>query len=495
MERAGAATGRIIGDYQTAELLGRGTMGAVYRAHSVTNPELIVAIKRVASLGSDDDHARLRREADTMAQLAHPNIVRILEVIDDGSDLALVMEYAPGGSLSHRLTDGVLTPKEVVEVLAPIADALAVAHARGVIHRDVKPSNILFSADARPLLADFGIALASGQASLTGTGTALGTAAYLAPELVRADQPTVASDIYALGIVAYQALVGRPPYQAANPLAVVVAADMGVHARLDATVVGTVADVVERAMDRNVENRFASMDTFAAALREATVLDASAEKTRVRPAPDSSDQTTIFGPVGLAPTRPPSNSDALLAPKRPPGGRRRLLVGALMLALAAGVTVLAVSLRTDGPDARVAARPYAHPVCDPATTVQCVGGITRTGKGVRVAFRGAEEVSYEFGRAGDIPMVANWFCGPKETLAVYRPSSGVLYYFDRWPDPTEPAPIAYADATGQVDAKPTIGFRNDDTCADVRLASGPGEATWFEPAVQPGRLSVLSRRS
>ena len=480
-----------IGGYRILELLGRGTMGAVYRAQSVALPELVVAIKRVASLGSDEDHARLRREAETMARLAHTNIVRILEVIDDGADLALVMEYAPGGSLSARMKTGPLRPVEVVGTLAPIADALTIAHAEGVLHRDVKPSNILFAADGRPLLADFGIALASGQASLTGTGSALGTAAYLAPELVRADQPTAASDVYALGVVAYEALAGRPPYQAANPLAVVVAADGGVHARLDPGTLGPLADIVERAMARDPMDRYATMADFALALRSVRPPEVAADAARTLPPPVPAQETTLFGA-----TSSPASANAAAAARADAErkrGRRLVPAAVAVLAIIGGAVGL-LATRDRGSNGAVKARVYTRPPCNAAETVQCVEKIARTTKGVRVTFPGADPVEYAFGTPDDVPLVANWFCGAHETLAVYRPSTGALYYFDGWPDPNEAgnAPVAYGDATGIRDARPTIGFRNDDKCADVRLAAD-GQATWFEPAVQPGRLAVLSR--
>ena len=430
-----------------------------------------------------------------MAQLGHPNIVRILVVIEDGSDLALVMEYAPGGSLSTRLTAGGLAPRHVVEVLAPVADALGVAHRRGVIHRDVKPSNILFAADGRPLLADFGIALASGQTSLTGTGTALGTAAYLAPELVRADEPTVASDVYALAVVAYQALVGQLPYHAANPLAVVVAADAGVHPRLDPAVVGSIGEVVERAMARNTEERYESMVAFAAAMRAATTLEPPDGMARVRPIENASDQTSFFGPIGsptphdvLAPRA------ALVSAAMSPASsqrRRRLVALGAALVTAIAIGVFAIARQPNGSASFAAAQVYRPPACNPATTVQCVTGITRTASGLRVAFAGTDPVTYEFGRIDDVPLVANWFCGPHETLAVYRPTTGVVYYFDGWPDPDQSPPVAYADSTGRRDARPSVGLRNDDSCADVRLVAPDGSVTWFEPAVQPGRLAVV----
>src|SRR5207248_1355814 len=173
--------------------------------------------------------------------------------------------------LADRLSrHGRLSPAQVVALASRCADALASAHRRGVLHRDVKPANILFTSDGEPLLSDFGIARWGEASGLTEQGMTLGTAGYIDPDVVDGGEPSVRSDVYSLGIVCYEALAGRPPFRGINELAVMKAADRGDFARLvDASpdVPPALAAVVERAMARDSCRRFADAAEFARALR------------------------------------------------------------------------------------------------------------------------------------------------------------------------------------------------------------------------------------
>jgi hypothetical protein len=193
----------------------------------------------------------------------------VLEVLEDGDGLAIAMSLAPGGSLDALLSQRTrLAPGEVVAVARPIADALASAHRRNIVHGDVKPANILFTSDGEPLLSDFGVARTLGK--LTNEHVT-GTATYLAPELLDGAQPDVRCDIYSLAVVCYEALAGEPPYTGDVPLAVARAADRGDHRSL-VTMPGVprpLAEVVERAMARDPERRFSSAEAFSNALRDA----------------------------------------------------------------------------------------------------------------------------------------------------------------------------------------------------------------------------------
>lgn len=149
----------VIGPYRLDALVGRGTAGSVWRATRQGEVSQIVAIKRARTSHRSGVVDRLRQEAAILADLDHPHIVRVLDVLPDRTDVAIVMSYARGGSLHDLLAErGRLSPGETIAVLARVADALGSAHRRGVLHGDVKPANILFTTDGEPLLGDFGVA-------------------------------------------------------------------------------------------------------------------------------------------------------------------------------------------------------------------------------------------------------------------------------------------------------------------------------------------------
>lgn len=208
-----AAEGRILGSYRLIERIGRGGMGEVYRAeHLKLGRE--DAIKLLpANLASEADFLkRFEREASSAANLRHPHILPVYEYGEQDDVPYLVMPYIKGGTLKDRLERGDVTPGQIARYLTQIAEALDFAHAKGLVHRDVKPANILIDEHDQAYLADFGIAKAlEGTESLTRTGMGVGTPEYMAPEQAqgRADPR---SDIYALGVMCYQLIVGRVPY-------------------------------------------------------------------------------------------------------------------------------------------------------------------------------------------------------------------------------------------------------------------------------------------
>jgi eukaryotic-like serine/threonine-protein kinase len=225
------AVGRRVlgGRYRLRSLLAAGGMGAVWVADdAVLGRQVAVKLLSEALAGDGLAAERLRREARAAAGLEHPGIARVLDLGEDGGRPYLVMELLHGQSLAQRLARaGPVPPAEAARVVAAAAEALQVAHRAGIVHRDVKPGNVFLTGDGEVKLLDFGIASAANQAALTG-GDLIGTAAYLAPERMLGHDATPASDVYALGVLLYELLAGRPPFTADSGTALAMA---HLHAR------------------------------------------------------------------------------------------------------------------------------------------------------------------------------------------------------------------------------------------------------------------------
>ena len=207
--------------YEMLYELGRGAMGVVWLARDLAL-DRHVALKRIDPGADPRLGVRLLREGRAVAQLQHPHIVAIYALGEAGGGVFLAMELLEGGDLQTRLKEKLPSPREAAELVAKIADALAHAHAGGVLHRDVKPSNILLDADGEPHLADFGLAAPLlGGGDLTATGQIAGTPAFLAPELLKgAENASPQSDLYGLGAVLYACLTGRAPFVGENAAAI-----------------------------------------------------------------------------------------------------------------------------------------------------------------------------------------------------------------------------------------------------------------------------------
>jgi hypothetical protein len=217
--------------YERVARLGRGGMGVVDLARAPDGAE--VALKRLTLHGSADDIARARqriaREAEVLTRLRHPNIVGLLDVLDDGADITLVMPYLTGGTLADRVTRHGPAPAEEVERLADdLSGALAEAHRAGVVHRDIKPGNVLFDAEGVPHLADFGVASSREHTEgLTAVGTVVGTPGFMAPEQARGEVAGQAADVFALGATLLYAATGQGPYGRGAPELLMVRAASG----------------------------------------------------------------------------------------------------------------------------------------------------------------------------------------------------------------------------------------------------------------------------
>lgn len=259
--------------YRLGRTLGSGGMAEVVAGHDqLLGRDVAIKLIRPSLLADPTARERLLREARAAAALHHPHTVAVHNVGTDGDRPFIVMELVDGGSLADRLRDdGPLDPEELLAIGLSVLDALEAAHAAGLVHRDVKPSNILFTRDGTVKLADFGIAkaLTTTDPDLTATGQVLGTPRYLAPEVAAGQPATPASDLYALGAVLYQCLAGTPPFTGSTPLSVIVA-----HQRqpvrplrdLVDDVPSELARVIERALAKDPAERFVDAGHMRAAL-------------------------------------------------------------------------------------------------------------------------------------------------------------------------------------------------------------------------------------
>lgn len=215
--------GTTFGSYFVIERLGAGGMASVYRARRLSdNRQVALKILPLHLAASETLRQRFFREAQTAAHLQHPHILPVMDFGEDAGMPYIVMRLVEGGTLADMIRRGPLPVVETARILTEVAEALDHAHTQGVIHRDIKPGNILFDGQNNAFLTDFGIArLMNADGNLTSTGGFLGTAAYASPEQCRGEELTPASDIYSLGVVLYEMLTGVLPFDGPTPLAII----------------------------------------------------------------------------------------------------------------------------------------------------------------------------------------------------------------------------------------------------------------------------------
>jgi serine/threonine protein kinase len=310
-------TGTMLGPYAILERIGGGGMATVYKAYQ-PSVDRFVALKvvRVDIAEQPEFRERFDREARTIARLEHRYILPIYDFGESEGIPYLVMRYTDGGTLSDVIASGPLPPQRAIRYIGQVAEALAYTHARDIIHRDIKPANILLSPDDHVLLTDFGIAkMVAGTTALTAAGMALGTPFYMAPEQVRSQPIDARTDIYALGIVLYECLVGRPPFVAETPWAVL---DMHVRDPLPSpraanpAIDAALEQAILKATNKKPEDRFGSADEFAAALH-AIPEALPAPTPALRPTPAAIPHTLVLpedeqpaGPAAVASPSSPS---------------------------------------------------------------------------------------------------------------------------------------------------------------------------------------------
>jgi eukaryotic-like serine/threonine-protein kinase len=308
------------GRYRLEERIASGGMGDVWRAvDDVLGRTVAVKILLPSLLDEQGFTERFRVEARTMATINHAGVV---DIYDYGSDDAvgayLVMEYVEGDALSRTLARvGRLTPARTMALVAQAADALHAAHVTGVVHRDVKPGNLLVRPNGTLVLTDFGIARSAGAAQLTAAGSVLGTASYISPEQAMGQSATALSDIYALGVVAYQCLAGRRPFEGDNPLEIAMRHVRENPPPLPPDIPPNVRQIVDRAMAKDPGARWQNAAEFAAVARRAAGALAAAARTGA---------TAPTVPAGPMP-RPVSGGQLTPTPTPLPVGGPRVMSG------------------------------------------------------------------------------------------------------------------------------------------------------------------------
>jgi serine/threonine protein kinase len=321
--------GKAFGPYKVLEKIGEGGMAVVYRGVQ-ESLERYVAIKVLRTeLSADQEFiARFRQEALAVAQLSHPNILHVYDAGFAHGVYYIVMAYVDGGSLKDLIAQGPVEETFACSLAASLADALDYAHQQGLIHRDVKPSNVLLTRDGRPLLTDFGIAklLDEGQ-RLTRTGTSIGTPEYMAPEQAQGQAVDGRTDIYALGVVLYEMLAGWVPFSAQTPIATLyrhVNEPPPPLKQINISVPEWLDAIVQKALAKRPLDRFQRASRMAEALRE-------------RQAPSAAE---VARPA-REPARPEPTQRVSAAPATAPAAERRRTGLRPILAALAGLVVVA----------------------------------------------------------------------------------------------------------------------------------------------------------
>ncbi|MBL6980949.1 MAG: protein kinase [Anaerolineales bacterium] len=265
--------GQTLGGYRLVERLGQGGMATVYKAYEAALGRY-VAVKVLPQFFARDPSfmRRFQREAKAVAQLSHPNIVPIHTYGEHGNITYIVMQYIEGGTLK-KSRGNVMNSAEALELLLPVVRALNYAHQRGIVHRDVKPSNILLTEGEWPMLADFGLAqMAEASVQLTGTGVGIGTPMYMSPEQGQGAGVDQRTDIYSMGIVLYELLTGDVPFRADTPMAVVIkhmTAPMPPPRQVNSDIPEVLEEVILKATAKEPEHRYQSAEEMAQAMEAA----------------------------------------------------------------------------------------------------------------------------------------------------------------------------------------------------------------------------------
>ncbi|WCN81602.1 serine/threonine-protein kinase [Micromonospora sp. LH3U1] len=316
--------------YRLDERIASGGMGDVWRGTDQVLGRTVAVKSLLPALLDDPDFGeRFRGEARTMATINHPGVVDVYDFGNDQQIAFLVMEYVEGDALSSTLSRvGRLTPARTMALVAQAADALHAAHEKGIVHRDVKPGNLLVRPNGTLVLTDFGIARSDMVGQLTAAGSVLGTASYISPEQATGGVATPASDVYALGVVAYQCLAGRRPFEGDNPLDIAMRHVRETPRPLPADIPPQVRALVERALAKDPAARWPSAAALAGVARQLKAVLSQQARAGGNSSPISAAPASPAAPgraqvpqahqLRQQPARPPVARPTAIAPAQQP---------------------------------------------------------------------------------------------------------------------------------------------------------------------------------
>jgi tetratricopeptide (TPR) repeat protein len=320
--------GENVGPYRIIEQLGQGGMATVFKAY---HPALdrYVAIKVLHTAFKEDPNflARFQREARIVAKLEHLHIVPVYDFSEHKGMAYLVMRYVAGETLKARLTGEPLPPEDILEILKPVAEALAYAHEQGVLHRDIKPSNVMLTPEDSIFLTDFGLArmAQSGEATLTRQDMMIGTPQYMSPEQAKGEKVDERTDIYSLGVVLFEMLTGRVPFSADTPYAVVhdhIYTPLPLPSTIKPDISPALERVVLKALAKEKDDRYQKVTELALAFEDAVVEATSG----ITPALEEKEAELTTVPSTVVEAKP-------AAPETKPSRKRWLVIGGAVAAL------------------------------------------------------------------------------------------------------------------------------------------------------------------